>query len=86
MTPLEKFKLPTVFWDSGKEPTQLYAWLGDFNSRVRATEHSNGLEYMLNSKLGRGKVSPQSVPSFLLNDPDFAIGSTGESTSETGAS
>ena len=73
MTSLEKFKLSTVCWDSDKDPKQFYVWLENFGSLVRATEHGGYLEDMIDSKLGRRKVSPQSVPSFLLNDPDFAI-------------
>ena len=47
-------------------------WLENFGSLVRATEFGNWLEDMLDSKLHRPKVSSQAVPSFLLEDPDFA--------------
>ena len=72
MAQLEKFKLTTVVWDSDKEPRQFHVWLENFGSLVRATEHGQQLEDMLDSKLRRATVSKQSVPSFLLEDPDFA--------------
>ena len=72
MAQLEKFKLSVVTWDSDKEPRQFFVWLENFGSLVRATEFENYLEDMLDSKLHRPKVSSQAVPSFLLEDPDFA--------------
>ena len=72
MAQLEKFKLSAVLWDSDKDPRQFFVWLENFGSLVRATEHGNVLEDMLDSKLRRAKVNRQAVPSFLLEDPDFA--------------
>ena len=70
MAQLEKFKLTAVLWDSDKEPRQFFVWLENLGSLVRATEHGNFLEDMLDSKLRRAKVNKQSVPSFLLEDPE----------------
>ena len=72
MAGLEKFKLSAVTWDSDKDPSLFYVWAENMSSLVRSTDHGTHLEDMLDSKLGRSKVSTQSVPSFLLNDPDFA--------------
>lgn len=74
MTTLEKFKLSTVCWDSDKDPGHFFIWLENFGCLVRATEHGYWLEDMLDSKLNRRKVTSQGVPSFLLEDPDFAVG------------
>ena len=72
MAQLEKFKLTAVLWDSDKEPRQFFVWLENMGCLVRATEYGNFLEDMLDSKLRRAKVNVQAVPSFLLDDPDFA--------------
>ena len=72
MASLDKFKLSAVTWDSDKEPKNFHLWLENIGSLVRATEHGDLLEDMLDSKLGRVKTAATSVPSFILNDPDFA--------------
>ena len=91
MAQLEKFKLTAVVWDSDKDPRQFFVWLENFGSLVRATEHGNLLEDMLDSKLRRARVNRQSVPSFLLEDPDFApkpaeAETSQEATTEDGTS
>ena len=72
MTAVDKFKLSSITWDGDKEPRQFHLWLEQMSSIVRATEHGPPLEEMLDSKLGRAKVSSGMVASYLLSDPDFA--------------
>ena len=80
---LEKFKLTAVAWDSDKDPGGYHLWIENFGSMVRATEHGSLLEDMLDSKLGRVKVA-KSVPSFLLQDPDFGLPPEDEMFEEKG--
>jgi len=49
MASMEKFKLTTVSWDSDKDPGGFFVWLENFGSVVRATEHGERLEDMLDS-------------------------------------
>lgn len=72
MAQLDKFKLSALTWESDKDPKGFYLWVENMSSLVRSTEHGAPLEDMLDSKLGRPKVSVANVPSFLLEDPDFA--------------
>lgn len=76
MAQLDKLKLTMYTWDSTKEPHGFYIWLENFGCLVRATEHGGALEDMLDSKLRRVKVSRHNVPSYLLDDPDFAVPAT----------
>ena len=73
MAQLDKFKLSALSWDSDKDPAGFYLWIENMASLVRSTDHGPPLEDMLDSKLGRAKVQSTTVPSFLLNDPDFAL-------------
>ena len=72
MAQLEKFKLSANVWESDKDPKGFNLWVENMGSLVRATEHGLPLEHMLDSKLRRQPLVTQSVPSFLLEDPDFA--------------
>ena len=72
MITLDKFKISSLTWDGDKDPTTFFIFLENSGSLVRATDHGDFLKDMLNSKLNLVKVSTQSVPSFLLEDPDFA--------------
>ena len=72
MAQLEKFKISANIWDSDKDPKGFNLWAENMGSLVRATEHGLPLELMLDSKLRRRSLLRQSVPSFLLDDPDFA--------------
>lgn len=74
MAQLDKFKLSQLFWDSDDPKTKDdgHLHIENFGSLVRSTEHGNDLESMLDSKLERQPFLSQAVPSFILNDPDFA--------------
>ena len=72
MAQLDKFKLSALSWDSDKDPKGFYIWIENMVSLVQSIDYGTFLENMLDSKLGRTTISPQTVPSFLLNDPDFA--------------
>jgi hypothetical protein len=71
MAQLEKLKLTANVWDSDKDPTGFTLWLDTFSSLVRATDHGAPLEDFITYKTGREVFVEASVPSFLLNDPDF---------------
>ena len=73
MAQLDKFKNTAVTWDSDRDPQGFHVWLENMASLVRATEHGYHLEDMMDAKLKRPKVSQSVVPSFLLDDPDFAL-------------
>lgn len=72
MAQLEKMKLSTLPWDSDKDPTGFNVWIETIGSLVRATAHGPPLENMLDHKLNRTRGTSMSIPSWLLNDPDFA--------------
>ena len=72
MAQLDKFKITALTWDSDKDPSGFYIWMENMSSLVRATAHGAPLEQMLDVKLRRPMVQAASIPSFILNDPDFA--------------
>ncbi len=72
MAQRDKFKLTANVWECDEDPGGFYPWLENMGSIVRATEYGYYLEDMLDSKLGRAKIAVQSVPSFILQDPDFS--------------
>lgn len=71
MAELEKFRLSQLSWDGDKDEDGFYIFLENMGSLVRSTRFGDYLEDMLDSKLKRVKA-PSSVPSFLLDDPDFS--------------
>lgn len=73
MAELEKFKLSTLTWDGGKDEDSFFIFLENFGNIARSTASGPLLEDMLDSKLRRTKVARGSIPSYILNDPDFAV-------------
>ena len=73
MADLEKLRLSSLSWESDTSEEDFYIYIDDFGSMARAITCGYELEDMLDSKLRRAKTFSQSVPSFLLDDPDFMI-------------
>ena len=73
MASLDKFKITALVWDSDKDPSGFFIWMENMSSLVRATADGQPLEVLLDSKLRRVSVRAASIPSFILNDPDFAV-------------
>ena len=73
MASLDKFKITALTCDSDKDPTGFFIWMENMASLVRATADGQPLEVLLDSKLRRVSVRAASIPSFILNDPDFAV-------------
>ena len=74
MADLERFKLSNLFWDGDKDEDGFFVFLENFGSNmVRSTLNGYHLENMLDSKLRRSSMSQGSVPSYILDDPDFAV-------------
>ncbi len=71
MADLEKLRLAQLSWDSDSDPDGFFIHLGNFSNVCNALSHGALLEDMLDSKLRR-KRAGRTVPSFLLEDPDFA--------------
>ena len=82
MAELEKIRLANLSWDGDKDEDGFFIFLEDFHSLTSATKYGSLLEDMLDSKLRRVR-SHRAVPSFLLDDPDFAPSSTGRAGVET---
>ena len=61
MTALDKFKISALPWDADKELNGFYVHLENFGSLVRATEHGDWLEDMVDSKLHRTNLGLHSV-------------------------
>ena len=77
---MERFRVPQCKWDSKTSPNGFWIFLAAMSSVVRTSTHWRGnlLEEFLDAKLKRAKVKKSSVPSYILEDPDFAMGpSTG---------
>ncbi len=72
MADLEKLRLAQLSWDSDADPEGFFIHLGNFSNVCNALNHGSLLEDMLDSKLRR-KRAGRTVPSFLLDDPDFAV-------------
>ena len=68
MASLGKFKISALPWDGDKEPNGVYICLENFGSLVRATEHGDWLEDMIDSKLHRTEVSTQSGVSGCISN------------------
>jgi hypothetical protein len=75
MADVEKLRLSSITWESDTNEEGFYIYIEDFGAMARAIKCGCELEDMLDSKLRRAKTFSQSVPSFLLDDPDFMIAS-----------
>ena len=75
MAQLERFKLQAVPWDSDKDPAGFNLWVETMGSLVRSTAHGSTLEDILDYKLRRKRVAAVATPSWILDDPDFGLGS-----------
>jgi hypothetical protein len=73
MAQLEKLKLTTTVWDSDKDPQGFQTWLDTLSSLVAATEDGQALEDFITYKTGRETFTIANVPTFLSEDPDFAM-------------
>jgi hypothetical protein len=90
MTTLEKFKLGAIIWNSDTHPDD-YAACGDqMGSLCSATQGGAALENYYRAKVGKSVKIRVAVPSYLLDDPDFAgttpfnlIGASAESSAES---
>ena len=71
---MKRFMVPQCKWDSKTTPLGLWIFLGAIGAVVRTSTHWKGhlLEEFLDAKLKRAKVKKSSVPSYILEDPDFA--------------
>jgi hypothetical protein len=76
MAQLERFKLQAIPWDSDKDPASFNIWVETMGSLVRSTAHGAILEEILDYKLRRKRVAAVATPSWILDDPDFGIGSS----------
>ena len=75
MADLERFKLSNIVYESdGKNWKDFFVHLDNFGSMVRSCASGYYLEDMIDSKLRRSSSKQDSVPSFLLSDPDFSGG------------
>ena len=68
----EKLKIQHLTWDGDKDPDGFHLWLDGFGSFVNSMDGGLELEDFIDSKLYRALVSRAAVPSFILDDPDFA--------------
>jgi hypothetical protein len=82
MAQMDRFKISALTWDSDKDPAGFFQWMETMSSLVRATENGPPLEQMLDAKLHRKQSRTEMIPSFLLEDPDFAI--SGSAPAEMG--
>ena len=73
MAQLEKIKLTAQVWDSDKDIDGFHLWLDTFRSLVSSTEHGQPLEDFITIKTGLEVFEMSNVPTFLKNDPDFAL-------------
>ena len=71
---MKRFLVPQCKWDSKASPFGFWLFLGAIGAVVRTSTHWSGhlLEEFLDAKLKRAKVKKSSVPSYILEDPDFA--------------
>ena len=71
---MKRFLVPQCKWDSKASPFGFWLFVGAIGAVVRTSTHWNGqlLEEFLDAKLKRAKVKKSSVPSYILEDPDFA--------------
>lgn len=75
MADLERFKLPNIVYESdGKNWKDFFVHLDNFGSMVRSCASGYYLKDMIDSKLHWSSSKQDSVPSFLLSDPDFSGG------------
>ena len=81
MTSLEKFKLSVVTWDSDKDPSGFANWMDTMSALVRATEDGPPLEDFLDRKLNRRRQQRITIPSFIMDDDDFAPAAYGREAS-----
>lgn len=68
---LEKLKLSTYQWDSGKHPHGFQSFMEDFGSLVRQINGGDVLEEFLDQKLMRKAAQGKRKPQWLASDPDF---------------
>ena len=73
MADLERFKLSNLLWDGDKDEDAFFVFLENFGNMVRSTTNGHHLENMLDSKLRRASMSQGTVPSYILDDPYFAV-------------
>ena len=72
MADLERFKLSSLQWDGDKDEDGFFSCVENFGNIAKSIAYGPMLEDMLDSKLRRAKVAQGAIPSYILNDPDFA--------------
>ena len=72
MTTLEKLKLDVVIWESDTDQAGYQHWADNMQAFVRTLLQGDQLEDMLDAKLGRHRARKANIPSYILNDLDFA--------------
>ena len=94
MASLDRYKLSSEQWDSDKDPEGFPSFMYTMSAMVRAIAHGNELENFIDRKLDRARGQSVTIPSFLLDDPDFGANpedaaeaeGAEESTTDTSAS
>ena len=73
MASLEKIKLTAQTWDSDKDIDSFHSWLDTFRSLVSSTDGGQPIEDFITYKTGLEVFETNNVPTFIKNDPDFAM-------------
>ena len=72
MTTLDKFKISVLSWNGDEAPEKYVSLLDEqTSSLVRATADGTPLEDFYCTKVGKLLMQQVTVPSYLVNDPDF---------------
>lgn len=73
MASLEHLKLTAQSWDSDKNIPPFPRWANGLSSLVRATKNGEVLEGLIDIKVDRVSNHHVATPSFISEDPDFAL-------------
>ena len=73
MASFEKFKLTAVTWESDKNPNGFLEWIESISSVVRTTPFGAQLEQFIDELTGRNEYRTVTVPSCILDNPDFDL-------------
>ena len=77
MAGLERLTLSNLAWEGDKDEDGFFVFLENFGSVAIASStiatHGHHLETMLDSKLRQARLSKGTIPSYILDDPYFAV-------------
>ena len=71
MATLEKLKVSSNHWDTDKNPSGFFNYLGNNEAMIVPMKGGPELCAFLNAKVGRTAAKPSTVPPFIALDPQF---------------